>query len=286
MSKGSNSEVSVPEFNPPQPQPSDNNSEQMGKPLAAYQEKIVCFVDIKGFKNFISNSTSDPNKVVEMYEAVSGISYGRWLDFQSIFEIDNSVEEPKIQLTSFSDCTVITIDVSKEGETGHKETYFIYLVAIYIKALLDVGFLTRGGISMGSCFHYTEDPYKPDMIFGPAMLEAYELEQIHAKGPRIILHKKVKDHFDKKCSQHVNFLEKILLKDDDGPRYIDPFSYITLEKSEERKIDFLKKSKDFIEKGLDDFHHYPSVYLNYNWMRKKFNNCLDDNLLEYKIENL
>jgi len=47
--------------------------------------------------------------------------------------------------------------------------------------LINLGFLCRGGISRGLVYH------KDEIIFGPAMISAYRLEQA-AVMPRIILH--------------------------------------------------------------------------------------------------
>ncbi len=251
-----------------------------------YTNKVIGFVDIKGFKSFISQSQSDPSKVITMYEAISQLRLGQWVYFLSFFDINEKIEEPEIKLTSFSDCTVITCDLSEGENCGYNESYIVYLIAVYAKTLLERGFLTRGGISVGKCFHYTEDSSKPDMIFGPAMLEAYDLEHIHAKDPRVILHKKAKDHFDKLSDRQKYILSTIISKDADGPNYIDPFSYVKIEKNISNKKIVSEKISKLIRDGLSNFHHNPSIYSNYKWMREKFNHCLPSELKEYKIEDL
>ncbi|MCC5014638.1 hypothetical protein [Legionella sp. 31fI33] len=75
--------------------------------------------------------------------------------------------------------------------------------------LLESGFLVRGGISLG-LLHHTDQ-----IIFGPALVRAHDLEHNEAKFPRILI--------DDSVIEKTGATEQPIMKDQLGNWIIDPF---------------------------------------------------------------
>ena len=139
-----------------------------------FEDKLVCFIDILGSKKQILASQNPmdialPNMLINHMK-------------------DASVEYKKnLHIALFSDCAYIITD--KENANAMIE----YLSILTLHLLTDSTItnslfrhaLLRGGISYGSVY-YDE---KIDFIVGPAMINAYLLEQ-EAIYPRIIVDEK------------------------------------------------------------------------------------------------
>jgi hypothetical protein len=135
----------------------------------------VAFLDILGFTDFIHRLGTSPGdaiqKVVRALEVpsevqVDGVTLGRIGD----------ISAARHTVTVFSDCVVISTSESEQGLVN-----LLFHVRAIVFRLLRLGFLCRGGIAKGPVYH------RDGKIFGPAMLEAYRLENEVAKFPRVIL---------------------------------------------------------------------------------------------------
>lgn len=143
--------------------------------MATYRERYVAFLDILGFSELISFSVGQNASIT-----VDQI--------RSILEVPEPVGKEQIvlgrigdismsghRLTAFSDCIIITTDVTEQG--------LIHLLQHVEKIgfrLARLGALYRGGIARGLVYH--DEQY----VFGPAVLDAYELEK-RAQMPRVLL---------------------------------------------------------------------------------------------------
>lgn len=96
--------------------------------------------------------------------------------FKSKIEVQNNI---KMKIMSDSICLFI-----KKDFPNALPYLMSYCVAFQCDLLLATGLLLRGGITSGDM--YVQD----DIIFGPALTEAYLLEEKNAKVPRIIIRKK------------------------------------------------------------------------------------------------
>jgi hypothetical protein len=90
--------------------------------------------------------------------------------------------------------------------TRHFLSYsqFQQLLGRLAAAALKIGFLIRGGVTIGNLYH------AQGIVFGPAMVEAYELESRTAVYPRIV----VSHTIMRRPKWIANSL--VFLKDDDG----------------------------------------------------------------------
>ncbi|WP_438312434.1 hypothetical protein [Sporosarcina sp. FA9] len=140
-----------------------------------YEERIVAFIDILGFKNIVEHS----NKAFEIMDII--------IESKKFYQkVMYEVSEQEIKVTMFSDCIVI----SSPASIGY--LHFLLDILKNMQAeLIQMGILIRGGIEIGDCFHEKET------LFGPAMNKSYELENNVANVPRIVLSKYLIEYINK-----------------------------------------------------------------------------------------
>ena len=176
-----------------------------------YSKRIVTFIDVLGFKNHIDKSIGNNNYAQHLLSVMKRIANIK-------DENDNGILSQKElgkEVTVFSDCIVISYPLENEGSL-----FFILLDIIHIQ--LDLYFakiVIRGGVTIGDLYH------DDNIVFGPAMVEAYRLESKVAKYPRIIIEKDVLIEGIEKTtpSRHdfemeIEYLDKILIGDDENEK--------------------------------------------------------------------
>ena len=140
-----------------------------------YEERLVAFVDILGFKELVYDSVKSDAVMDKIYEAMQTI-----LDVKKVEGSLSNLEIGRTYqatVTTFSDSIIISYLLGSYGNL-----FRILLDIIHLQlALAYQGILIRGGIAIGKAYHDGE------IVFGPAMNEAYELESLCAKYPRIIV---------------------------------------------------------------------------------------------------
>lgn len=227
-----------------------------------YQDRIVCFLDILGFKKHISDSLnkdgSDNSQKIDDLAAV----------FQSIrqsLDIDDPKNRPGIEVTQFSDSVVISFP--SDTESGVYDALSgIMLVQINLALR---GYLCRGGIARGQLIH------TPTMLFGPAMVNAYTLESEAALYPRVILCLDIINAGVAAYGRHhLPIHEKqsilsFLSRDADGMCFID---YITkaqdeLDDPELGYPSYLSSLRTLISSEINSKN--PSVAIKFKWLREK-----------------
>lgn len=165
----------------------------------SYEKSIIGFIDILGFGQLVYDSEQDEkkfsliqtvlkklNEVNDIYSSpaaffahsnYSTLSDDFKRDLDEIYEEMKSAAEPeRVKITTFSDSIVFSCTATSNGLSNFR--YFL------IKLLVETSeyqLLLRGGITCGPLLH------SDDMIFGPAMNQAYYLESKLSKYPRIII---------------------------------------------------------------------------------------------------
>ena len=132
---------------------------------ANYEEYIVTFLDILGFRELIrSRSAEEVDQIIKLTRRHAADEEGEQ-------------RELGLRTVAFSDSV---IRMRKASETSG--LHFELMDLLHAQAgLLSYGVLVRGGIALGKVFQ--ED----DRIFGPAFVEAYELESKVAVYPRVVV---------------------------------------------------------------------------------------------------
>ena len=180
----------------------DNNNSQ-----AVYENRVVAFIDLLGFRELVSFSALHPEAAGHIYSFLIGIQgqqvmgglYGGIPTFgldgtrevklaRDLPNTENMLELIKthwpIEITQFSDSLVL----SCKAEDGATSILLLEFIAKLVLGAFQHGFLLRGGITLGLLSHQEGGP-----LFGPAFIEAYALESKYALWPRIIVDKTVVD---------------------------------------------------------------------------------------------
>ena len=132
-----------------------------------YERRIVFFFDIWGWRAHVGEAGNDPQCVAKLAAVLRLFSQ----------TLVSQVEHMKgANLSSFSDNVVVSLP------------YYPDLVLPRLEALASIlcgaacmGFFFRGGVTIGDLFH------DKDIVFGPALNRAYDLESQEAVYPRTIL---------------------------------------------------------------------------------------------------
>lgn len=256
-----------------------------------YEQSLVAFMDILGFKEIITQSESEPNsyKVETIYSILNYFKEweipGNWdLKFIEIeedaqwrgiprFDIKN-----KTNITSFSDSIVISVKT-----TDNVNEMFSTLVANlgYLGTLLlENNVLWRGGITLGKIFHH-----KNGIVYGPGMIEAFSLEHNYSKYPRIILSDKLIGKLNyplkEKCNRYP--YHQYLKRFNDGTVGFHQMQfYEVIQSWEKMSFETLRRKMDTIREviinGLDNSFETPNVFMKYNWLKEQYNELI---ILDY-----
>lgn len=170
------------------------DSSDLTRPII-YDERLVVFFDVLGWKSHVKDAGSDPVKIGQL------ALIPKLLKSSTILQAAGSGEA---RITSFSDCCVISIPYKKE-----ELAQVIYgLSNVFVGAAIS-GFLLRAGVTIGDIHHQN------DIVFGPALNTAHSLES-NGKFPRIILDPSISE------LQDIKLIEGMHGNDGAGV-FIDPY---------------------------------------------------------------
>lgn len=163
-----------------------------------YEQRVVLFLDILGFKRLIDQQQEG---IVSEVLSVTSSKYAGY------------------DISAFSDNMAVSIKI----ETGNELLKIIEFASYLTWQLINKGVLSRGGIAVGNLYH------KNGIIYGPALLNAYYLESQVAIFPRVILEKDAINKFSAIRSIPAvteNSINMLLHEDEsDGWKYIHLMSH-------------------------------------------------------------
>jgi hypothetical protein len=121
-------------------------------------------------------------------------------------------EEPNplymsVQVSFFSDSFVCSMPSEFASRLCNRASHII-------RDFLSEGFLVRGGLSAGELYH------KDQIVFGPAPLRAYEIENKEAIFPRVLIDSLLINRLNEDLE------EPVIIKDQLGNYVVDPFPII------------------------------------------------------------
>ncbi|CUX58468.1 MULTISPECIES: hypothetical protein [Agrobacterium] len=237
---------------------------QLESTPTGYSECYLAFIDVLGFSSIISKTALEPKLITAVHEALDGITRRAKLARSP---------EIGIQITSFSDNVVISIPVSPAGLF-----HIMGLINNFSQELLSLGMLFRGAIVRGFILHTAE------VIFGPALVEAYQLETNISLHPRVMLSDNVMA--DAKAyvvqSKDRNMLLQRLVRED---AYDVPYLNLFADWNDDNDawkpeaIAKLNVLRAIIERGLSENKRRPSIAEKYRWMARR----LDAFILEKRL---
>ncbi|MCZ8293272.1 MAG: hypothetical protein O9312_07130 [Hylemonella sp.] len=140
-----------------------------------YETRIVAFLDILGWKSAIGHGGSDLVKALGKTLAQLQWVANHFNSLSGLLPKDMRWPGNPV-MTQFSDSLVISVEDSNQG----KEVLQTALLVL-TSNLIDPGYLLRGGVTRGEIFH------DGNLVFGPGLIQAYDLESKFASTPRVIL---------------------------------------------------------------------------------------------------
>jgi hypothetical protein len=168
-----------------------------------YKQAIVVFLDILGFRDMIREAKDDDAKIASIHTAL--LSLRLLAGFWQEKGIGDGTTIYPIKCDLFSDTVVMSCDVVTENA-------LFWVLENIVNAqnlLIHQNCFARGAVTVGK--HRQEN----NLVFGPALIQAYELEQSLASWPRVIIDPLAFSH----CglgAEMFGTLQKVMLEQDQG----------------------------------------------------------------------
>ena len=257
-----------------------------------YERRIIGFIDILGFGQLVLDSEDDSEKfdlikgVLEKINSVDDI-YGSPEDFfahsnytylspaakkemDELYESMKAAAGPKrIRITTFSDSIVFSCSADSEGLTDFR--YFLTKLLVYTSPFK---VLIRGGITCGSLVHSDQ------LIFGPAMNNAYHLESKVANYPRIVVGERFEEFVEElEGDPLATLVKRELIRDkNEKVSYIDCLDLSTNKVAQNmcgaNAYEILLNEKNTIETLIREAPEDPKIASKLKWYAEYFNEFL------------
>jgi len=111
--------------------------------------------------------------------------------------------------------------------------------------LLKLGFLCRGGLTKGLCYHHD------NIVFGPAVIEAHDIEKNESQYPRVVLSNKVVNDGQKALPPINQIFNRFVKEDTDSKFFVHYLRIIRLlsdSMEQEQPQDYIKMVKNIEDK--------------------------------------
>ncbi|WP_199528905.1 hypothetical protein [Pseudoalteromonas sp. bablab_jr010] len=250
-----------------------------------YENRLTAFIDILGFSALVEESENSSEVTQNILNAITLMipssleehckitpSSKVTSDLESVSIDANHMNEMlaelfEVRISQFSDCMVL----SAKANCVMSCNMILEMIAKFsIKIWEDNKLLIRGGMTVGKLYHKDKE-----VIFGPAMIEAYKLEATLAEHPRILVKNECIASF--KASGANDLFESIVTKSDDGFYQItlaSAFRYMindsSLNLNEFETVNELIREYDCLEAELDEIgkrQQSARVKSKYNWAK-------------------
>lgn len=260
----------------------DNHKTKTSFSTDQYEKRLIIFIDIVGFKNFILSNYKNGNeevvKELTQFFQQKVSEGGEW--------IQEGAQAFKPSFNFFSDSIVISYPLNfltkvmeeikkkfSKPDSGNKwdAEKFLLLNGAVTSATsmqlhaLKYGLLTRGCVTIGDIYH------KKNTWYGPGLIEAYTHESKIAIYPRVILSKGCFEYFR---NEVINDEGNSWMQDTDGYFYINYIEW--LNNKTEFDSDFCKahhQLREIIIQNIDALDSQKDVYelQKWEWLALYFN---------------
>lgn len=244
-----------------------------------YEDRIIGFIDILGFRELINSTVRET--IINQVELDNLISVMQLIK-DEFEQVVNASELPtSFKITFFSDSIVFSI---LRSNSLSMLTLFEILKRIQVR-LISNKILLRGGIVDGKLIHHQ------DLILGPAMNAAYDLESKSALYPRIVIDPDIMEMFvtENKLDRPINRLKsydfmKTFDQDLDNTYFIDYFSDVKEYIDNKDDKEYYKQLRAVIRAGVG--RKDMGLRMKYMWMLRKFNMYKPSNIKEMAYKEI
>jgi len=227
-------------------------TEPKGQVSTPPTNRILAFIDILGFRAEVIQTGRYSKRVQEILKILQSIqTHGQQMNEST----------PECEVTVFSDSIVIS-------EPENDDAYFrvVQRTSHLVTELLFLGIACRGGIVKGWLHH------SDSIVFGEALVKAYELESKMAVYPRILLEFPV-------AQQLIPFSTEIpwIRQDIDGMWYVNVFNNLAKHaggSSKPIEESFMKMNRVFTI-SQNKTKHETKPGRNWHWLRIKFDESVE-----------
>lgn len=239
-----------------------------------YQKAIVTFIDILGFGDFVKQS--DAVRINRVLDAVEKSTSPLILD-------ENVEKHEHAEVISFSDSIVRIRKIETQENIKYPTGLLFQELFSLVHAqgeLIDFDIIIRGGVSVGDIY------ISGGRVFGPALIQAYELEKKYALYPRIIIDPRlIQEHKTEKLlkaewhsvKDELEIMEKLLRQGDDGMWFIDYVAALEGELDEyEMYPIFLRRHREIILAGAQKHFQLNSILSKFLWMANYHNQIISN----------
>lgn len=219
-----------------------------------YEDRYFAFVDVLGFSNLVKQSAKGTIPVETIRNILALVHQGSPGDGTIIFGSD-------LKHQSVSDAIAISSAMNSNGLQ-----HIVHALWWLSSSLLKQGYFVRGALVKGLLCQDSS------VVFGPALLDAYNLESQVANYPRIIVKRDVIGD-----AKAIRDLDGYLMRSQDGPYIINPVQEIRADANNERQahlIPELESTATVIQKRLNEEADNPRHYLKVKWMAQLWNGSL------------
>jgi hypothetical protein len=158
-----------------------------------YSDRYCAFVDILGFRQLVESLSRDSKNVKTLRLLLQKIHGG-------------GTTKKLVRAQSISDAVALSTEPTMDG--------LAELLRILMGLAIDLlcqGFFIRGAVVKGPLYHDEQ------MVFGKALVDAYQYESEVARYPRVIVVSAVREDMLRQFPEMV----KLLKQSDDGPMFLD-----------------------------------------------------------------
>lgn len=177
--------------------------------LSNYEKRVVAFVDILGFRSLVTRMATEPDLFETIRDALESVMEYGIMSRQAVV-LNSHYRESGIEMSAFSDCYAISARVGEE-------LLVLNVTRQLVLCLLEVGVISRGAVVVGDLYH------QHPVVFGQALVDAYELESSAANYPRVLVTEEVVSAIHEIDGLHGTTYAESIIRDSDGCWFIDAF---------------------------------------------------------------
>jgi hypothetical protein len=233
------------------------------------RESFLIFLDILGYQGFIraADTLDKQNQILTRLHSV--LSRNTPLLRQ---EMGGSGFPPWYASRIFTDNIVLSLPIALGN--GERELGSMMLDAgLYQMSLAVEGFFVRGGIAVGPA--YVDE----HVVFGPALVEAYDLEQRVAVFPRIVLSKAAREYVGEQVGCYLGGAcaaphNNHLLVDRDGEWFVNYIDAAHIDRDPDSLPEYrtyLEKHRDRAKENIRSYRDDRRVLEKYLWIGRYHN---------------
>lgn len=224
-----------------------------------YEEHYIAFLDILGFSELVYDETFN-STFVGILGSTSTLPNQ---------EIAKDTPFARVKTAIISD--TIVISALMNSPTALED--ILYVIRSIFLSFLHDGVLIRGAICCGKLFH------QDNIVFGPAMVEAHELERSVAIYPRIVIKSGTEPSFFGANQQ----LMGKFVQDTDGIPYLDLYSEVIVHSYRQDDSHGPQMIRNLVAKHLGTPKTKERIRQKYLWVREHFNTSLEEQLAAKRI---